>query len=378
MKSFGYLEKAVTAIKQFGSASVNAEDPVIPLIKELQVVDESKAIVIARTLQHSSMFNDIVRQQVADMKIGARYENITQDFDSIIEDTKTMLKQMENNETGMGVKFGRWMMKMRRGTIHDRFDRIKEVYIDVTKDTKDQLDRESAILEAYLDYRNAVKEAEINAAQMYKIQTEVLAKAKQDLIEKNAAVEAQTDPELKNRAQLARDESQRAFDREDRRYQLLKTISEQLTISYNVGDTVIANLNQTRAIKQTVYEKAVIFFKTNESVLTSLDAALTSTAGLNEGHKSVDAMVEGTNKALETLAEVSSTVKMNAIKTAYGSTIKADSVKKVIESMIKFQQDSQTAIQQLRLESAKNAVDIEQIVDQGKNQLAKLVTQASV
>jgi uncharacterized protein YfcZ (UPF0381/DUF406 family) len=369
-----YLEKAVKAISPLKLSSPDAAAPVLGLINELQVVDEQKAIVIARTLQQSTVFNEAVRSLVSDISIGTRYEDITNNFNSIINDSRNMLRQVEENRNGVKEKFGRAWMKLTRGSIHSRFNKIKDIYLDVSKDTADQLAKEQSILEAYMDYRCALKEAEINAAQLFKIQEVVLEKSKTHLVEKVAAVTTTEEPEAKLKAQLARDEAQRAFEKEDRRYQLVKNVSEQLTIAYNVGDIVMANLNQTRSIKQQVYEKSVTFFTTNESTFTALETNFLSTAGLNESAKTLGALQDSANQSLKVLAEVNKQVKMDGIKMAYGSTIKADSVKALIDSMVSFQTEAKKAIIELRADSAKNAADIATIVDEGKESIARLTT----
>ena len=59
-------------------------------------------------------------------------------------------------------------MKISRGDIADRFDTIKETYLDVSRSTKDQIERESTILEAYRDFRGALKQAEVLALEVLK------------------------------------------------------------------------------------------------------------------------------------------------------------------------------------------------------------------
>ena len=67
---------------------------------------------------------------------------------------------------------------MRRGTPSDRFEKIVEIYSEVAKDTKDQLKREEAIMEGYIDFRFALKEAEILARDLFDTQVHILEEAK--------------------------------------------------------------------------------------------------------------------------------------------------------------------------------------------------------
>lgn len=111
-------------------------------------------------------------------------------------------------------------------------------------------------------------------------------------------------------------------------------------------------------------------------MITSLDASLTATAGLRESSRTVDALSEGMNRSLEALAESGTSVKKEAIKTAYGPGIRAASVRKLVDSMVAFQTESVTAIKELRAESTKNADEIESIVDEGKRKFIQITTSA--
>ena len=58
-------------------------------------------------------------------------------------------------------------MKMTRGDIAQRFDKIKDTYLDVQKDTKTQIEKERLILEAYMDFRGALKNSEVLALDVH-------------------------------------------------------------------------------------------------------------------------------------------------------------------------------------------------------------------
>ena len=70
-------------------------------------------------------------------------------------------------------------MKISRGDVADRFDKVRAIYLDVTKDTKGQIDREHAILEAYRDYRGALKQSEVLALEVLKVATAKLEDARE-------------------------------------------------------------------------------------------------------------------------------------------------------------------------------------------------------
>ena len=84
------------------------------------------------------------------------------------------------------------------------------------------------------------------------------------------------------RLELARDERVRELQRVDARYQIAKDLSDNLTISYNTSEVVMARLMQTNTAKQRVRQQAISFFGTNETVLTALTASFTGLHGLDE------------------------------------------------------------------------------------------------
>lgn len=370
-----YLEKATTALSKLGIVpKEDQHSPIAGMLQELAKVDENSTLVIARTLQKAELMNTAVRSQVADMQLGTRYEGITLLFDSIITDTQTRVKQIDDGKLTFGDKVGNLITKVRRGSITSRFDKVRKLYLDVAKDTQAQLEREKIIERAYLDYRSALKEAEVIAAQMEKKQKVITESALNHLKEVTAAVSTAPDAEAKAKAQNIQAEAQQSYDTESSRYNLINVITLNLTQAYNVGDVVITKLHQITEVKTAVFQQAVTFFTTNESVFTSLDATLTALAGLQESHRALDAMKSGISKSMKVLAEESGKTQMAAIHSAYGATIDVESVKALLESTIKFKTDSQVVIQQLRKQSAENNIAIADVVEKGKARYVALIS----
>src|SRR5262249_50026557 len=150
-----YLDKAVGALRDMGvmPASKGEDAPILGLLQQISDLEPDKIAVIARTLGQSSVFNEVVREQTAAMQVGPRYQDIAQSFNSIREDAKRMVDQMADGKVDILERATNVWMKIARGDIPARFDKIKTVYLDVTKSTKDQIQRENTILEAYRDYR---------------------------------------------------------------------------------------------------------------------------------------------------------------------------------------------------------------------------------
>ncbi len=374
--TFKYLDKAIGQIRELGlMPDQAAEAPVVSLLEQLTEVDEDKVIAIARTLTQASTFNDIVREQVVQMKIGDRYEEITQSFNSIRDDAKSMVNQVEDGKVDTFERISNVWMKVTRGDIASRFDKIKETYLDVAASSKDQIERERIIMEAYQDFRGAIKESEIFALDILKKTEATWESAQETLAKANDKVTAFTGEDIAARAklELARDEKVRQLQAAENRYQIAKDISDNLTISYNTSEVIMARLNQTTSAKQRVYQQAITFFGTNESVLTALTASFTGLFGLHESTKTLEAMKEGVSKSIEDLADIGGKVQEAAVRAGYGPTIRAESVKMLVESVVNFQERSRDIIEEMRSLSTQNASEIRDAVEDGKQRLVKII-----
>lgn len=374
--TFHYLDKALSQIRDLGLMPEKVDEaPVVSLLQKLTDIDESKVVAIARTLSQASVFNDIVREQVSEMKVGERYETITESFNSIRGDAKRMVDQLGDGKVDTFERINNVWMKVTRGDIASRFDKIKDVYLEVAEDSRDQIERERVILEAYQDFRGAIKQSEIYALDVLK-QTEAIWNTSKGALEQaNSTVEAFGGEDIAERAklELARDERMREFQFAEDRYQVAKDISDNLTVSYNTSEVVMARLMQTNSAKERVYKQAITFFGTNESVLTALTASFTGMFGLHESTQTLEAMKDGVSKSLEDLADIGGEVQEAAVRAGYGPTIKADSVKKLVDSVVNFQERSREIIDEMRILSTKNAEEIRESVEDGKQRMARII-----
>jgi len=363
-----YLDKAVDVLDKFGltgAEEVPAE--LIKLLEEVRHIDEAKALAIAKTIKHMSTFNKLVRENVENINVGNRYLTISQMFDSIREDSKTLINQLEDGKIGVTEKMANLWMRIRRGTPSDRFEEIVEAYRDVCAETKNQLEREQTIMDGYIDFRFALKEAEILARELLEAQVPHLEAAKEALAATQTAVDQhQGDESTLGRLELERDEARNEFQKQDRIYQLVKDISENLSIGYDVGETLVTKLKQTHDVKDQVYRRAVTFFTTNEHVFTILGTVYTSQQGLHEAVASTEALKEGVNKSLEDVADLGRELERAALKAGYGSTISAASLEKLVTAISDYQVESLQMIAELRKESEANAQDIRRVVEAGK------------
>ena len=67
------------------------------------------------------------------MEIGERYQADHRTFNSIRDDAKRMVDQIADAKIDFLERVTNVWMKISRGDIADRFDKIKQTYLDVTK-----------------------------------------------------------------------------------------------------------------------------------------------------------------------------------------------------------------------------------------------------
>jgi hypothetical protein len=373
-----YLDKALGSLRELGLVPDKTKDaPIVALLNEISNLDEEKVVAIARTLNQASLFNEVVREQVSAMKLGDRYEVITNSFNSIRDDAKSMVEQVEDGKVSTWERMQNIWMKVTRGDISGRFDKIKDTYLEVADDSRDQIQREHLISNAYQDFRGALKESQVLALDVLKKAETKMNAAKERLKDALTTVEQFKGDDLAARAklELARDERMREAQDEEKRYQIAKDLADNLTISYNTSEVIMARLHQTTSAKERVYQQAISFFGTNETVLTALTASFTGLFGLHESTKTLEAMKEGVSKSLEDLAEIGGKVQEAAIKAGYGPTIRFEAVKKLVDSVTNYQQRSREIIQEMRTLSTRNAEEIRTAVEEGKQRLARLTQQ---
>ena len=370
-----YLDQAMNKLRDLGLVSETTDEaPIIALIEKISDLDETKAVAISRTLNQASRFNEVVREQIEAMQIGERYKSISQSFDSIRDDAKSMVDQLDDGKVDVIERVQNVWMKISRGDIPGRFQDIKKTYLEVAKDSKDQIEREYLILDAYRDFRGALKESEVMALDILKKAEWQLDQAKQNLTKATEVLDGSKDEprETIARLELLRDERLRELQNADNRYQIAKDLADNLTLSYSTTETVMARLHQTTQAKQRVYSQAVTFFGTNETVLTALSASFTGLWGLHESTRTLQEMKEGVSKSLEVLAEVGGKVQEAAIREGYGPTIRADAVKKLVESVVSYQERSVLLIEEMRAAATRNAEEVREAVESGKRRLAEL------
>lgn len=376
-----YLDKAMGSLRELGLAPEKKGDPapVVVLLNQISDLDQERVTAIARTLDQMSVFNDVVREHVEAIKIGERYKVITDAFNSIRDDAKSLVDQYADGKISTMERVQNVWMKMTRGDIADRFDKIKHTYLDVQKDTKVQIDQERLILESYMDFRGALKQSEVLALEVLKTATAKLEAAKAKMNEAVQAVAAYTGEDQAQRSdlELKRDEELRRLQAEEKRYQISKDLSDNITVGYNTSEVIMARLVQTTNAKERIYQQSVSFFGTNEVVLTALTATFTGMQGLHEGTASLEAMKKGVDQSLVVLSDIGGKVQEAAIKAGYGPTISAAAVKTLVDSVVNYQERSLGIIAEMRKLSTENSKEIRDAVEDGKKRLTDLIAKGA-
>ncbi|MEM1036063.1 MAG: cell surface protein [Pseudomonadota bacterium] len=373
-----YLDKAMGGLRELGllpDREGQGAAPIVALLEQISDLDPDKVAAIARTLDQASVFNDVVREQISGVTIGERYEGITTAFNSIRDDAKSLVDQYADGKISTLERVSNVWMKMTRGDIADRFGKIKDLYLEVQDESANQIERERNILEAYLDFRGAMKQSEVLALDVEKTAKGKIEAARSAVDEAVASVAAYAGEDAAERAtlELARDERLRELQNEDKRYQIAKDLADNITIGYNTSEVIMARLVQITTAKERVYAQSVSFFSTNEVVLTALTASFTGMHGLHESTQTLEAMKEGVNQSLEVLAEIGDQVQEAAVRAGYGPTVSAASVKMLVDSVVNYQERAQTIIAEMRDLSTKNSQEVREAVEDGKRRLTKLV-----
>ena len=372
-----HLDKARAKVRDLGlEVESDGPSPVTGLLEKIYEVDKKNVTIIAKTLSQVEVFNEIVRNEISAMNIGERYAEIVASFNSIRDDSKRLVDQLEDGKIDTLERIGNVWMKVRRGDIADRFEEIRYAYLEVAKDSKDQILREGRILDAYKDFRTAYKHAQVLALKVLEQAEKRLAAAKKSLEKATDKVAKFSGKEASKRAELElqRDNELRELQDEEKRYQIAKDLADNLTVGYNTSEVVMSRLMQTTSAKERVYSQAVAFFATNDAVLTALKASFTGLFGLHESTKTLEAMKEGIEKSLETLSEVGDAVQEEAIRAGYGPTVRAEAVKKLVDSVVNFQTRSREIIKEMRILATRNAEEIREAVEDGKRRMARLAT----
>lgn len=375
-----YLDRAMAAMRGLGLVAPQENNAAaVALVTQLATLDEARVVAIARVLQQSGHFNAIMRDEISSARVSDRYTEIVRAFDSIRDDASAMVEQVRDGKVDLGERLQNLWMKVTRGDIPSRFDKIRRVFLEVSRDATEQLEREARVLEMYADFRLSIKDAEIQAHELLALQVQALASAKAGLHQAQEAMEAAGpagDAAATGRLAILRDEALRTVQREEARYQLAKDLAENLQVNYATSEAIMLRVHQSHEVKRRVNQRSVVFFSTNETSFTALNLAFTTQLGLHESTQTLNAMTEGTSKGLEAVASIGDEILHDGLKAGYGPTLGVDSVRKLVDAVVRFQETSLQEIESLRAQATRDSAEISAYVEQGKQRFAALVQES--
>ena len=230
-----------------------------------------------------------------------------------------------------------------------------------------------------MDFRLAMKNAEVNAQEVLAVAHQSMARRSEELDAANQAVATTEEVPAAERAalELKRDLAVRELQNEDKRFQIIKDIADDLRVGYNTAEMVFARISQVHMVKERQYQRMVSFFSTNEIVLTSLAVSFTANQGMAEATHTLNATTEGISKGLEALGASSQQQLNDALKASYGSTLRVDSVRALAQATLAFQSDMKTLTDNYRTEASNASRDIAIAVEDAKRAFAALLTKAA-
>ena len=107
------LDKAKRTIRDLGLKTEPATDaPIAGLLEKIYDIDKESVTIIAKTLSEASVFNEIVRNEVSAMEIGARYNEIVAAFNSIRDDSKRLVDQLADGKINTMERISNVWMKV--------------------------------------------------------------------------------------------------------------------------------------------------------------------------------------------------------------------------------------------------------------------------
>lgn len=376
-----YLERAVTALAQLG-ITVNGQaeaTPVLKLLEKIRHYDEVKVVAIAATLQQSSPFHQTVREQLRGLDVSPIYQAITDDFTSIRQDSVRMTEWVADGKLGMMERVKLMFMKLSRGSIPDRFENIRTNFITATSKVNKEIEREEAIRSAYQDYQMAVLQVKVMAEQVLVIATNALEEKRVALESVNTKLDAArngADEVAIAELELIAQAALRAYQLEDKAYQIAKDIAEDQKTGHSTTKVLMAHLEQVAVTKERVHSRMVSFFAAQEGVITTLSAAFTASNGLAAATNVMRAQKQGTEAAIEALAKTGNIQIRDAIEVGYGPSLNAHPVKLLGEALVHLQKDMNGLIAENRAKATSAVNEMEAATLQNERAFAALVAKA--
>lgn len=340
-------------------------------VKDIAPVESEALVALMGSFEH---FNEVARKSSENIKLNDHYAEMATLFDSIEKDAVFLLEFMEKPRSRFEEFVKNWRTELgrrRRGTLHERFDRIQTIAQEAFAHTEDQVMRERAILEAYHEFQMAIK---ISLLLIEKIKGTLKSeqeKSVEVLRTAQAQVEALADRTEttsidKMEVEIGRDDALKKVEWWNRQYMGLETLGHHLSNSIAYGEIIKMRQQQVMEAKEHVWRHSASFLSTNAWVFTGLQTTLKSTLELNQSTKMIQAMSGVSEGSAQLLAKHGNQVQMNAIEAAFKTGLKADTVRQLVASIVDYKKKSHDLIHQLQQKSMLEEQKIQGIIQKGQ------------
>lgn len=361
-----------------------AQAAALEQLRQLEELGPQETQHLIEVFQSMNAFDQLVSDNLKEMNVGERHSEIAENFESIIKDLERKIR----NASG-GSNVGRkWVDKIQeklitkfRGSMTERFEKINVASEAVFADSDQQIKHERAILDAYADYREALRDSMYIAEDLKNKATaardeagERLRKAKENLeaVPSDASVMQQAP------AQIAMDEAQREFEKMDRRQDLAASLHEKLTISYTVSEAVMTRYAETTKVRENVQNQASIFYTTNKGVMNVMKATIVQLEGTLESAETLNVMKQKGADMLKKITDngsAMSRVTQRATEIAYEASISPEQLRDLYKKTVEFKlEQAQTGIK-MRKKREENLKAVQVELKKGQEALAAVNVQ---
>lgn len=348
-------------------------------INKLAVYGQEEAAQLVSVINHMNAFDELVTDNMKEMNVENRHEEIVKNFDSITKDLERKVNMVSKNEGGTSLvgKIQDKIIRWRRGDISDRFNRNKQLFEAVFKDADEQITRERLILDAYNQYRQAIMEslafAEILKERATVERNEVAERYKeaQQMVE-NASDDLPASQMHALRVNV--DNVRMDFEKSDDLQNIAASLTEKMTLSYAISEGVMARYATTAKTREDIQQQSALYFSTNKGMMSTLHATLRQLEAMAETRGALKAYNDKTKKLIGSLSSSTSVmgkIAKDATEVAYGSVINPEELRKLYENTVKFKIDQAEVIAKARQQREINLKAVTVEMKKGQDALAK-------
>ncbi len=255
--------------------------PLPGLLSKIMEVDADRVTLIARVLNQASNFNEVVREQIKAMEVASATRPSPTPSTPSRDDARGMVAQMEDGKISTMERLSNVWQKATRGDIASTLQQDPRHLPGGVQGHQGEHRPRARDPGSLSRLPRALKQAGVLALEVLKSADARLATAKTatDAAVKAAEGATAMEPAERAKLELARDEALRHLQAEDGKYQIAKDLADNLTVSYNTSEVIMARLVQITTASEARHQQSVSFFSTNEAVLTALTASFTGMHG---------------------------------------------------------------------------------------------------